>query len=59
MRPQFQERHHDYVMGPNQDSRLANVAAGAVLEDIELKLDSDAPFLLRGRARRLVFVVTP
>ena len=26
--PQFQQRHQDYVIGPNQDTRLASVAAG-------------------------------
>jgi len=48
----LQERHHDYVLGPNQDSRLANVAAGAEFDDVILTLDTDAPFLLRGRALR-------
>src|SRR5438270_316874 len=53
MRPQFQERHHDYVLGPNQDSRLASVAAGAVIKSVELQLDPDAPFALRRRAVRV------
>lgn len=52
MRPQFQERHQDYVLGPNQDARLAHVAVGAVIEGLTLQLDSDAPFVLRGRAVR-------
>jgi hypothetical protein len=52
MTPQLQERHFDYVLGPNQDARLANVAAGAEFEDVDLILDTDAPFLLRGRAVR-------
>ncbi len=52
MRPLFQERHHDYVLGPNQDGRLASVAAGATLEKVKLTLDPDAPFALRGRAVR-------
>lgn len=55
MRPQFQERHHDYVLGPLQDPRLANVAAGAVIEGVDLTLDTDAPFLLRGRAVRQAY----
>lgn len=48
----LQERHFDYVLGPNQDGRLANVAAGAEFDDVILQLDKDAPFLLRGRAVR-------
>jgi len=51
-KPLFQERHHDYVLGPNQDGRLASVAAGAVIEKVKLTVDSDAPFALRGRAVR-------
>lgn len=51
-RPAYQERHHDYVLGPNQDSRLTSVAAGAVVEKIKLTLDPDAPFALRSRAVR-------
>jgi len=46
----LQQRHHDYILGPNQDSRLAAVAPGQVIKDIELTLDSDAPFILRSRA---------
>jgi hypothetical protein len=48
------QRHHDYVLGPNQDSRLASVAAGAVLE-LQLPIDSDAPFILRSRAMRVQY----
>lgn len=55
---QLQERHHDYVMGPNQDSRLASVAAGDTVEGVELQLDSDAPFMLRGRALRQSYSTT-
>ncbi len=51
-RPLYQERHHDYVLGPNQDSRLASVAAGATVSKVKLTLDPDAPFALRGRAVR-------
>ena len=40
------ERHQDYVLGPNQDKRLASVAAGQALE-LSLYLDTDAPFALR------------
>ena len=50
--PAVQERFHVYVLGPNQDSRLASVAAGAQITGIELQLDPDAPFSLRGRALR-------
>ena len=49
--PQFQERFQVYVLGPNQDSRLASVAAGQRLE-VDLTLDPDAPFRLTGRAVR-------
>ena len=46
----YQERHHDYVIGPNQDKRLASVAPGQVIEKIQFVLDPDAPFQLRSRA---------
>jgi len=52
----FQQRHFDYVLGPNQDSRLASVAAGATITDIELQLDTDAPFWLRSRAVRISYL---
>ncbi len=52
MRPPLQERSHIYVLGPNQDSRLASVAAGVTIEKVKLTLDTDAPFSLRGRAVR-------
>jgi hypothetical protein len=55
MKPRFQQRHQDYVLGPNQDSRLASVAAGQVVTGIELQLDNDAAFLLRGRAYRVSY----
>jgi hypothetical protein len=48
------ERHFDYVLGPDQDARLASVAAGQTL-DLQLGLDSDAPFLLRSRAMRVKY----
>ncbi len=48
----LQERHFDYVLGPNQDSRLASVAAGDGLTEVLLQMDSDAPFILTGRAVR-------
>ena len=53
----LQQRHFDYVLGPNQDARLASVAAGATVKDINLQLDTDAPFLLRGRAVRQAYTV--
>lgn len=55
LRPQFQERHYDYVMGPDQDSRLASVTSGQLIGGIELQMDPDAPFLLRGRAYRVAY----
>ena len=53
--PKYQERHHDYVLGPNQDARLASVAAGAEITNIELQLDPDAPFELRSRCVRQAY----
>src|SRR5271157_5597777 len=50
MNPAYQERFQVYVMGPDQDSRLANVAAGQTIERVNLKIDLDAPFVLRRRA---------
>lgn len=51
-RAPYQQRHHDYIFGPNQDSRLASVAAGAVITGMKLRLDTDAPFELRSRVVR-------
>jgi hypothetical protein len=51
MKP-LQQRHFDYVLGPNQDPRLASVVAGQVIEEILLETDGDAPFVLTGRAVR-------
>ena len=53
MTPGLVQRHHDYVLGPNQDGRLASVAAGQLVEGLVLKLATDAPFLLRSRAERV------
>lgn len=53
--PAYQERLFIYVLGPNQDSRLASVAAGQEIDNVELTLDTDAPFALRGRAVRQAF----
>ena len=53
--PALQERMFTYVLGPNQDSRLASVAAGAYVSGVELQLDSDAPFVLRSRAVRQAY----
>ena len=53
--PQFQARHQDYVVGPNQDPRLASVAPGQLITGIEFQTDTDAPFLLRGRAYRVSY----
>lgn len=50
MRPPFQERFQVYVMGPTQDVRLANIAAGQSVPKINLTIDLEAPFVLRRRA---------
>src|ERR1017187_6575519 len=55
MTPGLIQRHHDYVLGPNQDTRLASVAAGQTITGIVLPLDSDAPFVLRSRAMRVQY----
>jgi hypothetical protein len=52
------ERHHDYVLGPNQDPRLASVAAGAAFS-LSLYIDTDAPFALRSRAMRVSYTTVP
>ena len=53
--PQWQSRHQDYVVGPNQDSRLASVGAGVTVSGIQFQFENDAPFLLRGRAYRVAY----
>ena len=58
MTPGLVQRHQDYVLGPNQDARLASVAAGAVIQGVSLQLDPDAPFLLRSRAMRVQYSAT-
>jgi hypothetical protein len=50
MKPKFQERLQIYVMGPNQDSRLASILPGQSVPKINLQMDLDAPFVLRSRA---------
>lgn len=55
MKPQFQERHQDYVVNSSMDSRLASIAAGQLITNIELTMDPDAAFLLRGRAYRVQY----
>lgn len=52
MTPGLIQRHFDYVLGPNQDPRLALLTPGQSLSCV-LGLDSDAPFLLRSRAVRV------
>jgi hypothetical protein len=47
--PRTQFRHHDYVLGPNQDNRLATVAPNTVIDDLRLTLDTDAPWTLTSR----------
>jgi len=39
-------------LGPNQDARLASVAPGQVIEEILLRTDDDAPFVLTSRSVR-------
>jgi hypothetical protein len=51
-RPPFQQRFFLYILGPNQDPRLASVAAGAQVLGVELTTDTDAPFVLKGRSVR-------
>lgn len=58
MTPGLVQRHHDYVLGPDQDSRLATVAAGQTIGGIVLKTDLDAPFALRSRAMRVRYSST-
>jgi hypothetical protein len=49
------QRDHTYVLGPNQDARLASVAAGGAIQGLTLQLDSDASFVLRGRSMRVKY----
>jgi hypothetical protein len=51
----FQERHQDYVIDQTLDARLHDVAPGQLVSGIELHLETDAPFLLRGRAYRVQY----
>ena len=48
----LQKRPFIYVLGPNQDARLASVAAGTVIEECLCLMEDDAPFVLTGRAVR-------
>ncbi len=52
MIPNLQERFFIYVLGPGQDSRLASVAAGATIQEVNLQTDGDAPFVLVGKSVR-------
>lgn len=63
MRPDFQARHWDYVMGgPILQSPLwpglATVAANAQIKKLALRTDTDAPFLLRSIAARVQYDTT-
>jgi hypothetical protein len=51
----LQHRHCNYVLGPNQDARLASVAPGQVIEECILVMEDDAPFLCTGRAVRQAY----
>jgi len=62
MKPQFQQRFQIYKIssqpdlnGQFADPRLAAVAPGQIITGIELHLDTDAPFLLRGRCHRVSY----
>jgi hypothetical protein len=55
MAQQYQERHQDYVIDQTIDKRLASVGAGVVVDNIQLQLDPDAPFLLRQRGYRVKY----
>ncbi len=55
MTPGLQARHFDYVLGPNQDSRLTTVVADSIITGIVLQMDTDAPFVLTGRSVRCAF----
>lgn len=59
MRPPMQERFQVYVMGPNQDPRLATIAPGQQIDKVNLTIDLEAPFVLRRRAVGPVFVNLP
>jgi hypothetical protein len=50
MTPSLQYRPFIYVLGPNQDTRLASVAPGTTIEEVLLQTDDDAPFILTGRS---------
>ncbi len=52
MTPNLQERFFIYVLGPNQDSRLASIASGVTAQEINLQTDDDAPFVLCGKSVR-------
>ena len=51
----LQKRPFIYVLGPNQDARLASVAPGLVIEECLLRMEDDAPFVLTGRAVRQAY----
>ena len=62
---EYQQRHWDYVLGPNQTGGSAGVggafgtvAANAVLQGVPLQTDLDAPFLLRSIAARVQYDTT-
>ena len=63
MTPTYAPRHFDYVLGPpnsanptqNQTALLSAIAPGQIITGIPLKFDTDAPFLLRGRAMRVPY----
>ncbi len=52
MTPKLQERFFIYVLGPGQDSRLASIASGVTIQEVNLRTDDDAPFVLTGRSVR-------
>ena len=58
IRPPFQARFQDYILGPNQATALTSVAAGQLLTEVTLQLDTDAPFLMLGRAMRCTYTAS-
>ncbi len=52
MTPKLQHRPFIYVLGPDQDSRLGSIAPGQSVEQVLLRTEDDAPFVLTGRSVR-------
>ena len=52
MTPKLQQRFFIYALGPSQDSRLASIASGVTIQEVNLQTDDDAPFVLCGKSVR-------